>query len=67
MGIMAGERFITPDGRRVSNLTLSCFAAITRSHVDGRYGPGYSTPFAGNSIGMALTHGWMAGKFAVTL
>jgi FAD binding domain len=33
----------------------------------GRYGLGYSTPFAGNSIGMAMTHGWMAGKFAAEL
>lgn len=32
--------------------------------LGGRYGLGYSTPFAGNSIGMALTHGWLAGKFA---
>ena len=29
--------------------------------LGGRYGPGYSTPFAGNSIGMAMTHGWLAG------
>ena len=27
----------------------------------GRYGFGYSTPFAGNSVGMAMTHGWLAG------
>jgi hypothetical protein len=32
--------------------------------LGGRYGLGYSTPFAGNSIGMAMTHGWLAGKFA---
>jgi hypothetical protein len=35
--------------------------------LGGRYGLGYTTPFAGNSIGMALTHGWLAGKFATTL
>jgi len=35
--------------------------------LGGKYGLGYSTPFAGNSIGMALTHGWLAGKFAATL
>lgn len=29
--------------------------------LGGRYGFGYSTPFAGNSVGMALTHGWIAG------
>jgi succinate dehydrogenase/fumarate reductase flavoprotein subunit len=32
--------------------------------LGGRYGAGYSTPFAGNSIGMAMTHGWLAGKNA---
>ena len=35
--------------------------------LGGRYGLGYTTPFAGNSIGMALTHGWLAGKFAASL
>jgi hypothetical protein len=35
--------------------------------LGGRYGLGYSTPFAGNSIGMALTHGWLAGKFATSI
>ncbi len=29
-----------------------------------RYGAQYATPFAGNSIGMAMTHGWVAGKLA---
>lgn len=30
--------------------------------LGGRYGTGYSTPCAGNSIGMAVTHGYLAGK-----
>lgn len=29
--------------------------------LGGRYGLGYSTPMAGNSVGMAMTHGWLAG------
>ena len=29
-----------------------------------RYGNGYATPSAGNSIGMAMTHGRVAGKSA---
>lgn len=33
--------------------------------LGGRYGTGYATPTAGNSIGMACTHGRMAGKLAV--
>jgi hypothetical protein len=32
-----------------------------------RYGMGYSTPSAGNSIGMAMTHGRMAGKITAAL
>ena len=35
--------------------------------LGGRYGFGYSTPFAGNSIGMALTHGWLAGRTVANL
>lgn len=35
--------------------------------LGGRYGFGYSTPFAGNSIGMAMTHGWLAGKTVANL
>jgi uncharacterized protein with FMN-binding domain len=31
--------------------------------LGGRYGTGYSTPCAGNSIGMAVTHGRLAGQF----
>lgn len=33
--------------------------------LGGRYGTGYSTPCAGNSIGMAVTHGRLAGKNVV--
>ncbi|MCH4184903.1 MAG: FAD-binding protein [Eggerthellaceae bacterium] len=32
--------------------------------LGGRYGNAYATPFAGNSIGMAITHGRVAGKLA---
>jgi hypothetical protein len=38
---------------------------VAGNTLGGRYGLGYSTPFAGNSIGMAMTHGWLAGRFAV--
>lgn len=37
---------------------------VCGNSLGGRYGLGYSTPFAGNSIGMAMTHGWIAGKNA---
>lgn len=32
-----------------------------------RYGVGYSTPTAGNSVGMAMTHGRVLGKIAAAL
>ena len=35
--------------------------------LGGRYGFGYSTPFAGNSVGMAMTHGWLAGRTVANL
>lgn len=35
--------------------------------LGGRYGMGYSTPFAGNSVGMALTHGWTAARTVAEL
>lgn len=35
--------------------------------LGGRYGFGYSTPFSGNSVGMAMTHGWLAGRTAAGL
>ena len=37
---------------------------VCGNSLGGRYGLGYSTPFAGNSVGMAMTHGWIAGKNA---
>jgi len=40
---------------------------VAGNTVGGRYGLGYSTPIAGNSIGMAMTHGWLAGKFAAAM
>jgi succinate dehydrogenase/fumarate reductase flavoprotein subunit len=35
--------------------------------LGGRYGLGYSTPFAGNSVGMAITHGYTASKIIAKL
>ena len=37
---------------------------VAGNTLGGRYGLGYTTPFAGNSIGMAMTHGWLAGQYA---
>jgi hypothetical protein len=52
-------RPLNKDGQPIKGLF------VCGNTLGGRYGLGYSTPFAGNSIGMAMTHGWMAGKFAV--
>lgn len=35
--------------------------------LGGRYGLGYSCPSAGNSLGMAHTHGWCAGQIVAAL
>jgi hypothetical protein len=51
-------RVLNKEGQPVKGLY------VCGNTLGGRYGLGYSTPFAGNNIGMALTHGWMAGKFA---
>ena len=51
-------RVLNKDGKPIKGLFVS------GNTLGGRYGPAYSTPFAGNSIGMALTHGWLAGRFA---
>ena len=40
---------------------------VAGNTLGGRYGVGYTTPCAGNSIGMAMTHGWILGKYAAHL
>jgi len=37
---------------------------VAGNTLGGRFGMGYSTPIAGSTIGMAMTHGWLAGRFA---
>jgi hypothetical protein len=54
-------RAMSKEGQIIKGLFLA------GNTVGCRYGLGYSTPFAGNSIGMALTHGWLAGRFAAAL
>jgi hypothetical protein len=62
-GIMADAKLrpLNKDGQPIEGLF------VCGNTLGGRYGMGYSTPFAGNSIGMACTHGWMAGRFAVEI
>ena len=40
---------------------------VAGNTLGGRYGLAYSTPTGGNSIGMALTHGRLAGKLVASL
>jgi hypothetical protein len=40
---------------------------VAGNTLGGRYGIGYTTPCAGNSIGMAMTHGRVLGKYAAKL
>jgi hypothetical protein len=61
-GLMTDEklRVLDKEGNPIKGLF------VCGNTLGGRYGLGYSTPFAGNSIGMAMTHGWLAGKFAAS-
>lgn len=54
-------RVLNKEGKPIEGLF------VCGNTLGGRYGLGYTTPFAGNSIGMALTHGWLAGKFAASI
>jgi hypothetical protein len=60
-GIMTDNklRVVNKEGHPIRGLF------VCGNTLGGRYGLGYSTPFAGNNIGMAMTHGWLAGQFAV--
>jgi succinate dehydrogenase/fumarate reductase flavoprotein subunit len=59
-GIVTDNRLraLDRDGKPIKGLFMA------GNTLGGLYGPGYSTPITGNNIGMALTHGWLAGKFA---
>ena len=61
-GLMTDQklRVLNREGNPIKGL----FAA--GNTLGGKYGLQYATPFSGNSIGMALTHGWLAGKFATS-
>jgi len=49
------------DGNRIKGLY------VAGNTLGGRYGVGYSTPCAGNSIGMAQTHGYILGEHLASL
>jgi hypothetical protein len=62
-GMMCDDklRVLNKEGKPIKGL-FAC-----GNTLGGRYGIAYCTPFAGNSIGMACTHGWLAGKFATSI
>lgn len=53
----ARQRVLDKGGNVIPNLY------VAGNTLGGRYGLSYVTPYAGNSVGMALTHGWLAGKY----
>ena len=58
-GVMTDERLNVLDlNRKPIKGLYTC-----GNSLGGRYGTGYSTPCAGSSIGMAGTHGRLAGQF----
>lgn len=65
-GMVTMSGIMTDDSLRVLNKDMLPIKGlfVAGNTLGGRYGLGYSTPFAGNSLGMAWTHGWLAGKFA---
>jgi len=62
-GLMTDENL---NVMRNDNTVIKGLYAVGNS-LGGRYGLGYSCPSAGNSIGMAATHGWLAGKIVAAL
>lgn len=66
IGLFSTAGLVTDANLRVLNQSGAPIKGlfVAGNTLGGRYGLGYSTPFAGNSIGMAMTHGWLAGKFA---
>jgi len=66
LGLMTLAGLITDDKLRVLDKKGAPIKGlyVAGNTLGGRYGLGYSTPITGNSIGMAMTHGWLAGKFA---
>ena len=62
-GLMTDENL---NVMRNDNSVIKGLYAVGNS-LGGRYGLGYSCPSAGNSIGMATTHGWCAGQIVAAL
>jgi hypothetical protein len=62
-GLMTDENY---NVMRNDNSLIKGLYAIGNS-LGGRYGLGYSCPSAGNSIGMATTNGYVAGKIVAEL
>jgi uncharacterized protein with FMN-binding domain len=62
-GLMTDENY---NVMRNDNSLIKGLYAVGNS-LGGRYGLGYSCPSAGNSIGMATTNGYVAGKIVAEL
>lgn len=64
MGLVTMAGMVTDNKLNVVDATGNPIKGlyVAGNCLGGRYGMAYVTPYAGNSVGMALTHGWMAGK-----
>lgn len=66
VGLVSLAGVLTDDYLQVLNASGEAIPGLWAAGncLGGRYGNGYATPMAGNSIGMAITHGRVAGKVA---
>lgn len=64
IGLVTLAGLMTDDKFRVLNSENQPIEGlyVAGNTLGGRYGMAYVTPYAGNSVGMALTHGWLVGK-----
>lgn len=63
-GFVTDENFNVLQGDYTTLVKGLCAAGSCLGH---RFGPGYSTPSAGCSMGMAMTHGRVLGKIVAAL
>jgi hypothetical protein len=64
IGLVTLAGMVTNDNLQVLDKTYKPIKGlyVSGNTLGGRYGEAYVTPYAGNSVGMALTHGWLVGK-----
>lgn len=68
-GLVTLAGLMTDDNMNVIDANYQPIKGLyaTGNCLGGRWGNAYSTPTGGASIGMAMTHGWLAGKIVAAL